>query len=158
MTKFYAPSTKGFYVDDVHGAEQIPADAVAVTDDLYAALFTAQATGKAITMGASGQPIATDPVVLLTPSQSASALSRAVQARLDATAKALGYDNILAAISYASEPSVPKFQTEGAALRAWRSMVWAEVTPALAAVASGGAAPTAAALIATLPPFVAPTA
>lgn len=54
---------------------------------------------------------------------------RAVQARLqsvmDDAARALGYDDIKTAITYADEPSVPKFQAEGQAFRAWRSRVWA---------------------------------
>ncbi len=158
MSKFYSPSAKGFYADDIHAKDRIPADAVAVSDDLYTALFAAQSQGKVITMGASGLPIAADPVSLLTPVQSASMLSRAVKRFVDSTAQALGYDNVLAAISYADELAVPKFAAEGAALRAWRSKVWAAATPAIDAVQAGGTAPTAAALIATLPPFIAPTA
>ncbi|KAA8555061.1 hypothetical protein [Pseudomonas marginalis] len=49
----------------------------------------------------------------------------AIQEHLDNAAKALGYDDIKAAVTYAEEPSVPKFQAEGQALRAWRSLVWA---------------------------------
>jgi len=158
MSKFYSPSTKGFYDDSVHTESQVPTDSVAVDDDLYAALFAAQARGKVITMGTSGLPVAIDPVLLLTPARAAKALSRAIQAKLDAAAQALGYDSILAAISYADEPSVAKFQAEGVALRAWRSAVWAAVTPALDAVVNGGTVPTAAALLATLPTFTPPAA
>lgn len=54
---------------------------------------------------------------------------RLVQVRLqsvmDEAARALGYDDIKTAITYADEPAVPKFQAEGQALRAWRSLVWA---------------------------------
>ena len=50
-----------------------------------------------------------------------------LQSHLDTTAKSYGYDNINTAISYAEEPSVPKFQTEGKAFRAWRSLFWVKV-------------------------------
>lgn len=157
MTKRYSPSTKGFYADDIHTEDQIPSDAVEVADDLYAALFAAQSQGKVITMGAAGLPIAVDPSVLLTPAQVAGRLSLAVQSHIDSAARALGYDSVLAAISYADEPSVPKFQAEGTALRAWRSAVWAAAGPTIAAVEGGAAALAADALIATLPTFVPPT-
>lgn len=48
----------------------------------------------------------------------------AIQAHMDAQAQALGYDDIRTAVTYAEEPAVPKFQEEGKAFRAWRSMVW----------------------------------
>lgn len=158
MTKHYSPSTKGFYTEDIHEESQIPADAIEVSDELYAALFDAQSLGKVITMGPSSLPIAVDPSVLLTPAQSAGKLARAVQSHVDGAARALGYDNVLAAISYADEPSVPRFQAEGTALRAWRSAVWAAAAPAIAAVQGGGIAPAAADLIGTLPAFAPPTA
>lgn len=48
----------------------------------------------------------------------------AVQTELDSKAKAMGYDSIATAVSYADEPSVAKFQQEGQRLRQWRSLVW----------------------------------
>lgn len=159
MTKFYSKSTGGFYVDDIHAEDQVPADAVEISDELHAALLNAQSQGQVITMGSAGQPIAVDrPPVLLSPAKLAARLSRAVQAHIDATAQAIGYDNVLAAISYADEPSVPKFQAEGAALRAWRSAVWSAATPALDAVVNGGEPPAAVDLVATLPAFTPPAA
>lgn len=50
--------------------------------------------------------------------------SIAVQAHLDRTARTYGYDTIANAVTYAEEPAVPRFQAEGRALRAWRSLVW----------------------------------
>lgn len=73
----------------------------------------------------------------------------AVQARLDAQAQAWGYDSIFTACTYAEEPSVPRFQAEGRALRAWRSATWA------AANAAAATAQTVEELLAALP--VAPT-
>jgi len=84
--------------------------------------------------------------------QTAKEFEVGVQAHLNATAKAAGYDNIYTACTYADEPAVAKFQTEGAALRAWRSNVWAYCYTALTAVqAKTRTVPTLAELIAELP-------
>lgn len=69
----------------------------------------------------------------LTSEQLIKAITRAVQRHLDEQARTLGYDNIFTAITYAGEPSVPKFQQEGLALRKWRSEVWAAGYELLAA-------------------------
>lgn len=52
-------------------------------------------------------------------------LTNAVQKHMDSEAKKYGYDDIKSAVTYAEEPSVPKFQAEGQAFRAWRSKCWA---------------------------------
>jgi len=84
--------------------------------------------------------------------QTAKEFEAGVQAHLNATAKAAGYDNIYTACTYADEPAVAKFQTEGAALRAWRSNVWAYCYTVLTAVqAKTRTVPTLAELIAELP-------
>ena len=81
--KFYSPSTRGFYSEDVHGARRvqvmqgededrrlvevdnptskIPADAVEITDEEWAALLEGQATGKVIQPGANGHPVLATP-------------------------------------------------------------------------------------------------
>ena len=80
------------------------------------------------------------------------AMTTAVQAHMDAQAKVLGYDNLLSAISYADEPSIPRFQADGQAFRAWRSMVWAKCHELLAQVQEGAlAVPAEAELLALLP-------
>lgn len=86
-----------------------------------------------------------------TPAQVQAALERAVQTHLDDAARALGYDDIATAVTYADEPAVPAFQAQGQALRAWRSLVWASCIATLANVNAGAGAPTAADLIASLP-------
>jgi hypothetical protein len=53
------------------------------------------------------------------------ALRDAVQAHMDQTARAYGYDDIKTAVTYAEEPAVARFQFEGQRMRAWRSLVWA---------------------------------
>lgn len=157
MNKFYSKSTGGFYSADVHNGDQIPTDAVQVPNDAYAALFAAQAAGKVIQPGEDGAPVAVDRPGP-TPTQSAASLSRAIQAHIDATARGLGYDNILAACSYADDATVPAFQAQGQALRAWRANVWTSAIPVLDAIRAGSAPVQAAPiLIATLPAFKAPT-
>ncbi|WP_145012273.1 hypothetical protein [Pseudomonas oryzihabitans] len=76
----------------------------------------------------------------------------AIQASLDAAAKARGYDSIATAVSYAEEPAVPRFQDDGRAFRAWRSLVWAYAYEELAKVKAGERdVPTLDAFMAELP-------
>ena len=76
----------------------------------------------------------------------------AVYDHMDAAAQALGYDDIRAAVTYADEPIIPKFQAEGRACRAWRSLVWAHCYQVLDDVQAGRRPiPTEAELIAELP-------
>lgn len=75
-----------------------------------------------------------------------------VQQCMDDAARALRYDNITTAITYAEEPAVPKFQSEGRAFRAWRSLVWAFCYGLLDDVKAGRReVPTDEDLIASLP-------
>ena len=84
-------------------------------------------------------------------------LVNAVQAHLDATAKAKGYDNILSAVTYAGDTLIPQFDIEGQAYKAWRSQVWAFCYAYLADVQAGTKpVPTASELIALLPAPPAP--
>ena len=146
----YAPSTGAFYAPEIHGTS-IPADAVDITPQQHEALLTAQSAGKCIVPDANGYPVAQDPPPP-TADQIAAARVAAVQAHMDAAAQALGYDDIKAAVTYADEPAVPRFQAEGQAFRAWRSIVWAHCYMVLDDVQAGRRAiPTAADLIAELP-------
>ena len=78
----------------------------------------------------------------------------AIQSNMDTTAKSYGYDDIKSAVTYAEEPSVPKFQQEGKAFRAWRSQCWAYCYEQLALVESGKREqPTIEAILAELPVF-----
>lgn len=97
------------------------------------------------------------PLPQLSAAQRRLALVAAVQAHLDTNARAVGYDNIYTACTYADEPAVAQFQAEGQALRAWRSRVWAHCHAVLAAVlANERAEPDEATLIAELPALVMP--
>ena len=61
MGMFYSPQRRGFYCEQVHGTA-IPADAVPVSAEDYAALLAGQAQGRIITPDAQGRPMLTDPV------------------------------------------------------------------------------------------------
>lgn len=56
----FSKSTDGFYATEIHG-DNIPSDAISITDEEYAALMQAQSEGKQITTDESGRPIAIDP-------------------------------------------------------------------------------------------------
>jgi len=78
--------------------------------------------------------------------------AEAVQAHMESAARNHGYDSLLSAVSYADESSVPKFQAEGMAFRAWRSQVWASCHALLGKVQAGEASPpTKEQLLAQLP-------
>jgi len=59
MAYHYSAETGGFYHTGVH--EDMPADAVAITDAKHAAMMQAQAEGKRIVSGNEGNPEAIDP-------------------------------------------------------------------------------------------------
>ncbi len=76
----------------------------------------------------------------------------AVQRYMDACAVGFGYDDLIAVISYAEEPSVARYQAEGLAFRAWRSQCWYYCEQVFADVqAEERTIPTEAELIAELP-------
>ncbi|WP_322884898.1 hypothetical protein U8C32_14770 [Sinorhizobium medicae] len=62
--------------------------------------------------------------------------SAAIQAHLDARARARQYDGIQTAITYRGDPN-PQFSAEGEALFAWRSAVWTYSTAELLKVIAG---------------------
>jgi hypothetical protein len=64
-------------------------------------------------------------------------LTVAVQAHLDAAAQARGFDDIKSAVTYADEPTVPSFQSDGRRFRAWRSLSWQKCYEVMAAVKDG---------------------
>ena len=76
MTKFYAKSTNGFYDSDFNPT--MPADAIAVTDAAYTALFAAQSAGQIIQADANGNPEAVAPA----PPSPAQVISAAAAAAL----------------------------------------------------------------------------
>lgn len=113
----FSPSVLGFFHD---GVAERPADAVDVSDERYAALMAGQAHGQRIVAGSGGAPELVDAL----PVPPTTWAPGVVQRHLDNVAQRVGYDSIASAVSYAGEPAVPRYQLEGQALRAWRSLVW----------------------------------
>lgn len=132
---FYSKTTGGFYTRETHG-DNIPADAVEITIEEHQALLEGQSQGKRIVADATGRPILQDPPPP-SPEQIMSRLEARVQLWLDEQARALGYDDIRSAVTYADEPAVPKFQQEGQAMRRLRSLAWARCYEILSAVQAG---------------------
>lgn len=135
MNAFYSASTGSFYDSDIHG-ENIPFDAVKITQQEHMDLLNGQSAGKRIVPDGEWKPSLLDPPPP-TPAEIQVAKVALVQGHMDAAARALRYDSIANAITYAEEPAVPKFQAEGIAFRAWRSLVWARCYEILAEVESG---------------------
>lgn len=121
---FYSKFTGGFYDTAIHGND-IPADAVEITKEEHAALLAGQSEGKIIAADSSGRPVLQGPPPPTMP-EIVAGITNAVQAHMDAAAHVRGYDDIKSAVTYADEPAVPKFQAEGQAFRAWRSLCWAK--------------------------------
>lgn len=91
------------------------------------------------------------PVITQTQAEIVASISAAVQAHIDAAARAKGYDSGLSCASYDGDPS-PKFAAEAKAFKAWRSSVWTACYATLADVEAGTkVAPSAADLVAGLP-------
>lgn len=114
---FFSPSRLGFFHADLG---TVPDDARPVSEARHAELLTGQAGGQRIVADAAGDPLLVDPV----PATLAARLESAVRERLEAAARAAGYDSIASAVSYADEPAVLRYRREGRALRQWRSLMW----------------------------------
>ena len=146
---FYSKSTGGFYDTAIHG-DNIPGDAVEITEAEHAALIEGQNMGKRIVADESGRSILQDPPPP-TPEQIIAQYDAAVQQRLDDFAKTRNYTNIMSAATYATS-TVPKFRAEGQYAVEARDATWAKCYEVLAAVEAGSRPmPTLDELLAELP-------
>jgi hypothetical protein len=89
------------------------------------------------------------------PPVSADDFAAAIQAHVDATAKARGYADGVALAGY-SASTIPTWSAEAAAFIAWRDQVWLYASDKLAKVQSGQTAPTIEEFLAELPAIVWP--
>jgi hypothetical protein len=98
-----------------------------------------------------------DPKAVLTPEQIETAITGAIQQRLDDFARTRGYDDMRSLATYEGDAD-PTFNAEGAYGKAARSATWAAARQILAEVKAGvRLAPTSYAEIeALLPPLVWP--
>ena len=146
---FYAKSTAGFYDTAIHG-DNIPADAVEITDEEHTALLEGQSQGKLIVADANGFPVLQDPPPP-TAEQIIAQYTTGVQKYLDDFARTRNYDGILSASTYATS-TAPKFKAEGQYAVEARDATWAKCYEILAAVEGGTRPmPTLEELIAELP-------
>ena len=146
---FYSKTTGGFYTAEIHG-DNIPADAVEITEAEHAALIEGQSKGQRIVADTNGRPILQDPPPP-SPEQIVAQYTAAVQKRLDDFARTRGYDGILSAATYATS-TVPKFKAEGQYAVEARDATWAKCYEVLAAVEAGShPMPTLDELLAELP-------
>lgn len=138
MTKFYIDN-QGRYIGGYDGAEPPSGSIEVATAPGHASdTWDGAAWAKAVAVPTEAQIVA--------------GYMAAVQEHLDDTARQAGYDHILAAISYAEEPAVPRYQAEGRAFRTWRSQVWLKCEQVLSEFKAGArTTPTTAELIAELP-------
>lgn len=146
---FYSKSTGGFYSREIHG-DNIPADAVEITNEQHQALIDGQPQGKMIQADANGRPVLVDPPPP-TPEQIITQYTAGVQQHLDTFARTRSYDGILSAATYATS-QVPKFKAEGQYAVEARDATWAKCYEILAAVEAGSRPmPTLDELLAELP-------
>lgn len=95
--------------------------------------FAPLAPGFKVDFDAEGLPVIV-PCAPPTEAQLIGLYTQAIQTHMDSRALLFGYDDIKTAVTYAEEPSVPRFQSEGQAFRAWRSACWDYCYTLLAAV------------------------
>ena len=73
MSLYYSKQTGGFYHSDYHAdhmiGENIPEDAIEITEDYHRELFEGQGQGKQIIADDNGYPILRDPVYTIEASQ-----------------------------------------------------------------------------------------
>jgi hypothetical protein len=125
---YYAPSTEGFYLCEIHGTN-IPADAVEISSDYHQELLQQQAQGLIIQPDDTGYPVAVPP-----PAPTADALEAqfkaAIDARLDAFAKAKDYDDILSARLASDDYEADGQIARAAWSAAWKAAIaiWEQVT------------------------------
>lgn len=144
MKMFYSASTNGFYSAQIHG-DKMPFDAVEVSSETYD-----QCKGRDLIAGPDGLPMLRQPEPP-TFDQRAAHLLAVVDDRLNAAARAKGYDSIITAALRAALPASP-FHLEGVAFGTWMDQVYSKCYEVLAKVRAGDIQePNEAELIAMLP-------
>lgn len=151
---FYSAKKNAFYPAamqaDYEAAGSWPEDPVEVSEECFAEFALAVApVGKRREAGPDGMPRWID-IPAPSRDERVSALAAAVERHMNAVAMSYEFKGIDDAISYADEAAVPKFQEQGRAFRAWRSVVrgrWFDIRD------GGAELPTEAGLLADLPPF-----
>jgi len=134
----YSATSRGFFPEEID-YPQLPDDLVAITAEYHAQLMAAQNAGAEIRPDANGVPQAVFPPPP-TLAQVQAAYTDAIEAHVEATARARGYSSAVSCATYAAS-TIAAWQAEGAAFVAWRDDVWTAALAMLAAVQAGGAIP-----------------
>ena len=154
MTLYFAKSTNGFYDSEINAA--LPKDAVEITQSTHQTLMTGQSQGQVIQADSTGAPVLVAPPSPTT-AQLEAAITQAIQAEIDATAKAHGYDNMNATAKYIGFAN--PFQAECIALATWCAACWQQAYAYMATVSAGkNPMPTPVEAVAMLPAYTAGTA
>jgi len=122
MTKYFISNPITFMDSFIH--ENIPENAVEITDQQWQDLISGQSSGKIIQSDKKGNPILIDPPSL-TNEQIIVQYEFAAQKNLDEIAKSWGYDSLAMAASYANSTNA-QFKAEAEALIEWRDNYWSE--------------------------------
>lgn len=151
MKYYYVPTLKTFMIEGIH--PNIPSGSIALTETEYKDLFHEINDNRKVVEIIGGKIALKEPVISV--ETILAEMEIGLQNHLDSVAKGFGYDNIMSAISYADEPSVPKFQREGMAFRKWRSLFWVAANQHKSSVLEGDIQPPATIddLIEILPKF-----
>ena len=148
----YSPSTGGIYIDKIHGND-IPEDAVEITEEEHARLIRGISSDFSIVVGENGRLVI--PPSQPTIEQQISHYEAALDAHLDGVAQQHRYrDRVTFAMraGYAGP-----WQAEGTAFGTWMDTCNAQAYSMLQDILSGAAEmPTVEEFIAELPPFVLP--
>lgn len=110
----YSKTTNGFYNRYING-NNIPDDAVDISDDEYTTLILGQSSGKIIKSGGDGYPVLADPVI--TDDDILSAYENALDSYLDSVAKLDRWDNRFTFVARAAYPN--KWQQKAIAFGTW---------------------------------------
>lgn len=149
-------TAKTFYDPRVGGYGVLPDDVVEISFERAKQLKDEESRGKVIVWGEDGIPFLQERSAP-TAAEMLVLFRADIQRFMDAAAVAAGYDDMKTAVTYAEEPAVPKFQAEGQAFRAWRSLVLAYGYEQITAIESGARdMPTTEQLISELPALVLP--
>ena len=126
--------TDGTFVGTANGLDFhiIPDDPAAPSGLWDAAVAEAAAMGDDLPF----EPAPPPP----TPEQVQAGYTAAIEAHVEATARARGYTSAVSCATYATSTN-PAWQAEGVAFVAWRDDVWTAALAMLAAVQAGGAIP-----------------
>lgn len=145
--RYFDRSTRSEALPDIHPIDT--PSIVELADDHP--FFATLAPGFKVDFNAEGLPVIV-PCAPPTEAQLIGLYTQAIQTHMDNRALLFGYDDIKTAVTYAEEPSVLRFQSEGQAFRAWRSACWDYCYTLLAAVkARNRELPRVEQLIAELP-------